>query len=177
MASSKSTSSASISSISSSSRDGTAKATVADHISQAVQSTSNLLHLMQQSSPSQACLMKLPKNLVAKTSTIRNTAQVLEQLPQVISSLDAHTEDGLHRLNRVFRDDQDWCYGMQRGLRAEKGSRDKLEISIRLLGGEHPLSVPHLKTVIQLLSNMESSQLSPAFHPNKNQEVQIILLS
>ncbi|KAF9621003.1 hypothetical protein IFM89_015825, partial [Coptis chinensis] len=77
-------------------KDGTAKAMVADHISHAVQSTSNLLHLMQQSSPSQACLMKLPKNLVAKTSTIRNTAQVLEQLPQVISSLDAPPEEGLH---------------------------------------------------------------------------------
>lgn len=34
-------------------REGSAKARVADHISQAVQSTSNLLHLMQQSSPSQ----------------------------------------------------------------------------------------------------------------------------
>ncbi|KAK7854268.1 tobamovirus multiplication protein 2b [Quercus suber] len=32
-----------------SSREGTAKAMVADQISQAVQSTSNLLHLMQQS--------------------------------------------------------------------------------------------------------------------------------
>lgn len=36
-----------------SSREGTAKAAVADQISQAVQSTSNLLHLMQQSSASQ----------------------------------------------------------------------------------------------------------------------------
>ncbi|OVA14960.1 hypothetical protein BVC80_8959g27 [Macleaya cordata] len=58
------------------SREGTAKASVVDHISQAVQSTSNLLHLMQQSSPSQAHLIKLPKNLLAKTSTIKNTAQV-----------------------------------------------------------------------------------------------------
>lgn len=32
---------------------GTAKATVAEQISQAVQSTSNLLHLMQHSSPAQ----------------------------------------------------------------------------------------------------------------------------
>lgn len=37
-------------------REGSAKARVADHISQAVQSTSNLLHLMQQSSPSQVRL-------------------------------------------------------------------------------------------------------------------------
>ncbi|KAK9094663.1 hypothetical protein Scep_026132 [Stephania cephalantha] len=37
----------------SSGRDGTAKAAVADQIAQAVQSTSNLLRLMQQSSPSQ----------------------------------------------------------------------------------------------------------------------------
>ncbi|KAF5201006.1 Tobamovirus multiplication protein 2b [Thalictrum thalictroides] len=101
---------------------------VAEHISQAVQSTSNLLHLMQQSSPSQAYLVKLPKNLLSKTSTIKNTAQVLEKLPQVISSLDAHTEDGLH-------------------------------------------SVPHLKTVVQLLSNMESSQLNSMFHPTKYPEM------
>ncbi|XP_021908209.1 tobamovirus multiplication protein 2B isoform X2 [Carica papaya] len=78
--------------------DGTAKATVTDQISQAVQSTSNLLHLMQQSSLSQAQLMKLPKNLLAKASTIKNTGQLLEQMPRVISSLDAHIESGLQRL-------------------------------------------------------------------------------
>ncbi|KAL0437316.1 UNVERIFIED_CONTAM: Tobamovirus multiplication protein 2B [Sesamum radiatum] len=102
-------------------RKESAKATVADQISQSVQSTSNLLHLMLQSSPShlflvisvdyqndricinevskssQAQLMKLPRNLLAKTSTIKNTEMVLEQLPQVISSLDAHTERGLQR--------------------------------------------------------------------------------
>ncbi|GLT34698.1 hypothetical protein SLA2020_091990 [Shorea laevis] len=100
-----------------SSREGTAKATVNDQISQAVQSTANLIHLMQQSSPSQAQLMKLPKNLLAKTSTIKNTGQVLEQMPRVISSLDAHMEIGLQ-------------------------------------------SVPHLKTVTQLLANMESWQVS-----------------
>ncbi|KAI7994379.1 Tobamovirus multiplication protein 2B [Camellia lanceoleosa] len=100
----------------SSSREGSAKAMVADQISQAVQSTSNLLHLMQQSSPSQAQLIKLPKNLLAKTSTIKNTGLVLEQMPRVISSLDAHMENGLQ-------------------------------------------SVPHLKTVIQLLANIESCQL------------------
>ncbi|GLU05445.1 hypothetical protein SLE2022_225460 [Rubroshorea leprosula] len=75
--------------------EGTAKATVNDQISQAVQSTANLIHLMQQSSPSQAQLMKLPKNLLAKTLTIQNTGQVLEQMPRVISSLDAHMEIGL----------------------------------------------------------------------------------
>ncbi|KAJ4826782.1 hypothetical protein Tsubulata_034769 [Turnera subulata] len=142
----------------SSSREGTAKATVAEQISQSIQSTSNLLHLMQQSSPSQAYythtfslyitfslfffnrisdallvylmwyyyhlieeqkaqLSKLPKNLLAKASTIKNTGQVLEQMPRVISALDAHMESGLQ-------------------------------------------SVPHLQTVIQLLANMESSQLN-----------------
>ncbi|XP_024026525.1 tobamovirus multiplication protein 2B [Morus notabilis] len=100
-----------------SSRENTAKTMVTDQISQAIQSTSNLLHLMQQSSPSQAQLMKLPKILLAKSPTIKNTGQLLEQMPRVISSLDAHMESGLQ-------------------------------------------SVPHLQTVIQLLVNMESSQLS-----------------
>ncbi|KAB1215843.1 Tobamovirus multiplication protein 2B [Morella rubra] len=100
-----------------SSREGTAKSMVADQISQTVQSTSNLLHLMQQSSASEAQLIKLPKNLLAKASTIKNTGQVLEQMPRVISSLDAHMEKGLQ-------------------------------------------SVPHLQTVMQLLANMESSQLN-----------------
>ncbi|XP_055829792.1 tobamovirus multiplication protein 2B isoform X2 [Solanum dulcamara] len=100
----------------SSSRDGTAKTMVADQITQSIQSTSNLLHLMLQSSPSQAELMKLPKSLFAKTSTIKNTELVLEQLPQVISSLDAHMDNGLK-------------------------------------------SVPQLKTVMQLLSNIENCQL------------------
>ncbi|WMV34588.1 hypothetical protein MTR67_027973 [Solanum verrucosum] len=122
-----------------SSRDGTAKTMVADQITQSIQSTSNLLHLMLQSSPSQAPLlsflpyffsrsihlkinfpvaelMKLPKSLFAKTSTIKNTELVLEQLPRVISSLDAHMDNGLQ-------------------------------------------SVPQLKTVMQLLSNIENCQL------------------
>lgn len=97
--------------------DNSAKAVVAEQISQTVQSTSNLLHLMQHSSPAQAKLVKLPKNLLAKVSTVKNTEQVLEQLPRVISSLDAHMENGLQ-------------------------------------------NVPQLKTVVQLLANMESSQLS-----------------
>ncbi|KAK9266925.1 hypothetical protein L1049_027184 [Liquidambar formosana] len=42
-----------------------------------------------------AHLIKLPKNLLAKASTIKNTGQVLEQMPRVISSLDAHIERGL----------------------------------------------------------------------------------
>ncbi|XP_011018614.1 PREDICTED: tobamovirus multiplication protein 2B isoform X3 [Populus euphratica] len=102
---------------SASAREGTAKSIVADQISQAVQSTSNLLHLMQQSSPSQAKLMKLPKNLLAKASTVKNTGQVLYQMPKVISSLDAYMDSGLQ-------------------------------------------SVPHLRTAVQLLANMESCQLN-----------------
>ncbi|PKI46902.1 tobamovirus multiplication protein 2B [Punica granatum] len=98
-------------------RENSAKVVVADQISQAVQSTSNLLHLMQQSTPSHAQLVKLPKNLLAKVPTIQNTRQVLEQMPQVVTSLDSHVENGLQ-------------------------------------------SVPHLKTVAQLLTNMESNQLS-----------------
>ncbi|KAK4778213.1 hypothetical protein SAY87_018400 [Trapa incisa] len=98
-------------------RENTTKVAVAEQISQVVQSTSNLLHLMQQSSPSHTQLMKLPKNLLTKTPAIRNTKQVLEQMPKVISSLDAHIENGMQ-------------------------------------------SVPHLKTVAQLLTNMESNQLS-----------------
>ncbi|CAL1399407.1 unnamed protein product [Linum trigynum] len=80
---------------STSTRGGTAKAAVAEQISQTVQSTFNLLQLMQETSPSQAQLSKLPKNLLAKASTMKNTGQILEQLPQVISTLDAHMENGL----------------------------------------------------------------------------------
>ncbi|XP_020262744.1 tobamovirus multiplication protein 2B [Asparagus officinalis] len=104
-------------------------ATVADQICQSVQSTSNLLHLMHDSSPSQEHLMKFPKNLLAKASTIRNTGQVLEQLPRVISSLDAYTENSLQ-------------------------------------------SAPQLKTVSQLLSNMENSQLKFAFPAKQLEEQQ-----
>ncbi|KAI0500131.1 hypothetical protein KFK09_018340 [Dendrobium nobile] len=111
-------------SVGSASLEGSAKATVEDQICQAVQSTSNLLHLMQESSPSQALLTKLPKNLLAKAPTVKNTGQVLGQLPRVISSLDAYMENSLQ-------------------------------------------NVPHLKTVSQLLSNLESTQLKSAFtaHP------------
>ena len=44
-------------------RDNSAKATVADQISQAVQSTSNLLHLMQQSSPAQVSFLSFASSL------------------------------------------------------------------------------------------------------------------
>nr|GMD82178.1 tobamovirus multiplication protein 2B [Ipomoea batatas] len=114
-----------------SSRDGSAKTMVADQITQSVQSTSNLLHLMLQSSPSQAQLQKLPKSLLAKTSTIKNTSLVLEQLPQIISSLDAHMDQGLQ------------C-------------------------------VPQLKTVIQLLSNIENCQLKPLSNVQLSQEVLVV---
>ncbi|XP_010447739.2 PREDICTED: uncharacterized protein LOC104757606 [Camelina sativa] len=43
-----------------------------------------------------AQLAKLPKNLLAKASLTKATGQALAQLPQVISSLDAHIESGLH---------------------------------------------------------------------------------
>ncbi|KAJ3689587.1 hypothetical protein LUZ61_018751 [Rhynchospora tenuis] len=102
----------------SSTREDSAKAAVAEQISQAVQSTSNLLHLMQQSSPAQAELIKLPKSLLAKASLAKSTEQVLQQLPHVISSLDAYMESSLN-------------------------------------------SAAQIKTVSQLLSNMENSQLRP----------------
>ncbi|RLN40277.1 tobamovirus multiplication protein 2B [Panicum miliaceum] len=95
---------------------GGAKAAVAEQIAQAVRSTSNLLQLMEQSSPAQVHLAKLPKNLLAKASFAKNTEQVLHQLPQVISSLDAY---------------------MDRSLQ----------------------SASQIKTVAQLLSNMENTQL------------------
>ncbi|TVU31597.1 hypothetical protein EJB05_23292 [Eragrostis curvula] len=95
---------------------GGAKAAVAEQIAQAVQSTSNLLQLMEQSSPAQVHLAKLPKNLIAKSSLAKNTEQVLHQLPHIVSSLDAYMESSLQ-------------------------------------------SASQIKTVTQLLSNMESTQL------------------
>ncbi|XP_039826216.1 tobamovirus multiplication protein 2B-like isoform X2 [Panicum virgatum] len=80
---------------------GGAKAAVAEQIAQAVQSTSNLLQLMEQSSPAQVHLAKLPKNLLAKASFAKNTEQVLHQLPQVISSLDAYMDRSLQRLQPI----------------------------------------------------------------------------
>ncbi|XP_008786290.2 tobamovirus multiplication protein 2B [Phoenix dactylifera] len=143
------------------SREGSAKATAADQICQAVQSTSNLLHLMQDSSPSQAHLIKLPKNLLAKASTVKNTGQVLEQLPQVISSLDAYLEDSLQR---------------------RRGSSILVKFSVEIFPFLNQmaslliifecLGAPHLKTVTQLLSNMETSQLRSAFPPYRREEKQ-----
>ncbi|KAG5106739.1 hypothetical protein JHK82_043709 [Glycine max] len=90
---------------------GTAKATVAKQISQVVQSTSNLLQLMQHSSLAQAQLVKLPKNLLTKVPTIKNTEQVLEKLPGVISSLDAHMENGLQNVPHLKTGSGTFKYG------------------------------------------------------------------
>ncbi|KAJ1296175.1 hypothetical protein BS78_01G279200 [Paspalum vaginatum] len=109
---------------------GGAKAAVAEQIAQAVRSTSNLLQLMEQSSPAQVHLAKLPKNLLAKASFAKNTEQVLHQLPQVISSLDAY---------------------MDRSLQ----------------------SASQIKTVSQILSNMENTQLRsilPSSQTTKDQK-------
>ncbi|NP_001148020.1 Tobamovirus multiplication protein 2B-like [Zea mays] len=109
---------------------GGAKAAVTEQIAQAVRSTSNLLQLMEQSSPAQVHLAKLPKNLLEKASFAKNTKHVLHQLPQVISSLDAY---------------------MDRSLQ----------------------SASQIKTVTQLLSNMENTQLRymlPSSQKKKDQK-------
>ncbi|KAL6505300.1 hypothetical protein OROGR_025117 [Orobanche gracilis] len=119
-------------------REGSAKSAVADQISQSVQSTSNILHLMLQSSPSHSQLMKLPRNLLSKTSTIKNTEMILEKLPQVISALDEHVESGLQRSGLV------------------------VFACLLVLDPDFKLkscSAPHLNTVVQLLSKMQTSQL------------------
>ncbi|KAI7751827.1 hypothetical protein M8C21_005848 [Ambrosia artemisiifolia] len=46
-------------------------------------------------------LVKLPKNLLAKASTIKNTQKVLEQMPSVISSLDAYMDSGLQSVSHL----------------------------------------------------------------------------
>ncbi|RVX00184.1 Tobamovirus multiplication protein 2B [Vitis vinifera] len=61
-----------------------------------------VIHEFYMLSNLQAQLTKLPKNLLAKTSTIKNTGQLLEQMPRVISSLDAHIESGLQRFLFLF---------------------------------------------------------------------------
>ncbi|KAG0451548.1 hypothetical protein HPP92_026375 [Vanilla planifolia] len=81
--------------------EGGAKAIIEDQICQAVQSTSNLIHLMQESSPSQGLLVKLPKNVLAKAPVVKNTGHVLELLPHVISSLDAYMESSLQSAPHV----------------------------------------------------------------------------
>lgn len=53
-------------------REGTAKAHVADQISQAVQSTSNLLLLMHQSSPSQVASLSLSLSRIDIVSFLKN---------------------------------------------------------------------------------------------------------
>ncbi|KAK1408071.1 hypothetical protein QVD17_39703 [Tagetes erecta] len=83
------------------SKNSTAKTIVSDQISHAIISTHNLLQFILQSSPSQDNLLKLPKNLLAKASTINNTHQVLEQMPLVISSLDAYMDNGLHSVSHL----------------------------------------------------------------------------
>ncbi|GJR11923.1 hypothetical protein Tco_0794575 [Tanacetum coccineum] len=108
---------------------------VSDQISQAVLSTSNLLNIMRNSSPSQDKLVKLPKNLLAKASIINNTKQVLEQMPLLISSLDAHMDHGLQSCSDIS--------------------------IIRFVGLSSTPSVPHLETVTRLLSNIENNQLKP----------------
>ncbi|GAA0156202.1 hypothetical protein LIER_13747 [Lithospermum erythrorhizon] len=82
-------------------KEGSAKTAVGDQISQSIESTSNLVQLMLQSSPAQAEVMKLPRSLLAKTATIKNTEVTLEQMPGVISSLDAHIDNGLQSVPQL----------------------------------------------------------------------------
>ncbi|KAF3793210.1 Tobamovirus multiplication protein 2B [Nymphaea thermarum] len=77
-------------------KEESAKSVASEQLRQAIESTSSLLHLMQQSSSSQKRLAKLPRNLLEKASTVKNTGQVLHQMPRIISALDANLENGLH---------------------------------------------------------------------------------
>ncbi|KAF6166174.1 hypothetical protein GIB67_023884 [Kingdonia uniflora] len=76
-------------------REGTEKGTVADQISQAIFSTSNLLQLMQQSSPSQSLL---------RGRFLRNESPVVEERPPSIAARELgllrqrHTVSGLSAL-------------------------------------------------------------------------------
>lgn len=88
-----------------------------------------ILQLHYANISSQVHLAKLPKNLLAKTSLTKNTEHVLQQLPNVISSLDAFMDSSLQ-------------------------------------------SASQIKTVTQLLSNMENTQLKsilPASRLHKDQ--------
>ena len=72
-----------------SAREGMAKTVVADQISQAVQSTSNLLHLMQQSSPSQVS-PSLPSYMLVKFLMLIVLLSPLRFLDSVSLSTNAH---------------------------------------------------------------------------------------
>ncbi|KAE9459342.1 hypothetical protein C3L33_08762, partial [Rhododendron williamsianum] len=137
-------------------------------------------------------LAKLPRNLLAKTSTIKNTEQILEQMPRVISSLDAHLDNGLQRkiggidlrcpstecdvllccvARGTFSDSALHCLfkkgGDGLGL---KGYRLQSNSRVR---EKRNKGVPHLKTVTQLLANMESCQLKSLSKAPSSQESHI----
>eukprot|EP00249_Psilotum_nudum_P036547 c7946_g1_i1 orf=144-488(+) len=78
----------------------TAKAMVADHLSQSIVSASNLVHLIRESSSAES-LAKLPKELVGKTPNIKNTGGILEQMPRIITALDAHLDNGLESASQL----------------------------------------------------------------------------
>ncbi|KAI5065087.1 hypothetical protein GOP47_0019782 [Adiantum capillus-veneris] len=69
-------------------------AKVADRLSQSVLSVHNLAELIRNTSPIQANA-KLPKELLAKASSIKNTGVLLQQMPGVIAALDAHSDKSL----------------------------------------------------------------------------------
>ncbi|KAG5540063.1 hypothetical protein RHGRI_020335 [Rhododendron griersonianum] len=108
-------------------------------------------------------LAKLPRNLLAKTSTIKNTEQILEQMPRVISSLDAHLDNGLQSALHCLFKKGGGGLGLK-GYRLQSNSRVR---------EKRNKGVPHLKTVTQLLANMESCQLKSLSKAPSSQESHI----
>ncbi|KAJ0547366.1 hypothetical protein HanIR_Chr08g0371421 [Helianthus annuus] len=82
-------------------RENSAKTMVSDQISQAVLSTSNLIRIMLQASPSQDNLVKLPKNLLAKASTIKKHSAGLGADAFGDFFLDAYMDTGLQSVSHL----------------------------------------------------------------------------
>lgn len=75
-------------------------AKVADRLSQSILSVYNLADLIRNTSPIQAS-SKLPKELLAKAPSIKNTGMLLQQMPGVIAALDAHSDKSLLSLSEL----------------------------------------------------------------------------
>lgn len=73
---------------------------VNDRLSNSILSLSNLAQLIRDTSPTEG-LSKLPKELLAKTPNVKNTGQILEQMPIAIVALDAHLDKALESLSEL----------------------------------------------------------------------------
>ncbi|KAJ7521009.1 hypothetical protein O6H91_19G034000 [Diphasiastrum complanatum] len=105
------------------------KAAAVECTTRCIQSATNLLHLLRDTSPSRS-LAKLPKEILAKVPNVKKTGKLLHQMPAIIIVLDTNLDAALQSAS---------CLHDVRSLFFTSDDATQLEPLINNVTMRHPL--------------------------------------